>query len=121
MGGLLSLAGLALSLTTFALVIACMVRRLHDRNLSGLLVLIIFIPTIGILLLLVLCAFKGTKGYNKYGPDPWQFEHGFSSHTNFSSSQYEQQDADFTPDNEFERKLTGGADKDKDSGSPFRP
>lgn len=120
LGGLLSLAGLALSLATFALVIACMVRRLHDRNLSGLLVLVIFIPTIGLLILLVLCAFKGTYGPNKYGLDPLQFNRGSNQSYNFGSNN--EQDATFTPDNAFERKITQvDQEEDKDSGSYWKP
>jgi uncharacterized membrane protein YhaH (DUF805 family) len=53
--------------------IAVQVRRLHDQNLSGWLVLIGYIPIVnyigGIVLLVFMCL-PGTKGPNKYGPDP---------------------------------------------------
>lgn len=49
---------------------AVQVRRLHDQEKSGWLVLINFIPYLGPFLLLVLMLIPGTKGDNQYGPDP---------------------------------------------------
>ncbi len=45
------------------------IRRLHDKNLTGWLYLIQFIP-FGPFVLLVLYILEGTKGPNKYGEDP---------------------------------------------------
>lgn len=43
-------------------------RRLHDRNKSGWLILISFIPLIGGLILLLMCVPEGDKNENKFGP-----------------------------------------------------
>jgi adenine-specific DNA-methyltransferase len=50
--------------------IAVAVRRLHDTDKSGLLVLLWFIPLVGWLIVLILCALEGTRGPNRFGPDP---------------------------------------------------
>lgn len=57
--------------------IALMVRRLHDRNMSGWFLLLFFvlymIPLVNFLVLIgfiVLMCLEGTRGPNKYGPDP---------------------------------------------------
>jgi uncharacterized membrane protein YhaH (DUF805 family) len=51
--------------------IAVGIKRFHDRNKSGVWVLIIFVPVIGSLWYLIECGFlKGTTGPNNYGPDP---------------------------------------------------
>lgn len=57
--------------------IALAVRRLHDRNLSGWwylgFIIAWFVPylnLLAIITLIVLFAFPGTKGPNRFGPDP---------------------------------------------------
>lgn len=45
-------------------------RRLHDSNKSGWWQLIIFLPSLGILVLFVLMLLPGTKGENRFGPPP---------------------------------------------------
>ena len=50
--------------------LAVSVRRLHDINKSGWMLLIAFIPLVGAIWLLVLFATNGTTGENNYGPDP---------------------------------------------------
>jgi uncharacterized membrane protein YhaH (DUF805 family) len=50
--------------------IAVVVRRLHDQDKSGWLVLLGLIPLIGGLILLVFMCLEGTKGPNRFGPDP---------------------------------------------------
>ena len=45
-------------------------RRLHDTNRSGFFSLISFIPIIGSLVLLFFLIPEGTKGKNRFGPDP---------------------------------------------------
>ena len=61
-----------LGITLFTLVpaISAGVRRLHDTNKSGFFLLISFIPFIGGLVLLFLLIPVGTKGKNRFGPDP---------------------------------------------------
>ena len=50
--------------------IAVAIRRLHDQDKSGWLLLLVFIPILGSLALLILYCLPGTSGDNKYGPDP---------------------------------------------------
>ena len=50
--------------------IAAGVRRLHDTNKSGWLVLIGFIPIVGFIALIVLFAIAGDPQPNDYGPVP---------------------------------------------------
>lgn len=50
--------------------LAVQVRRFHDQDKSGWLVLLGFIPYIGGLILLVFMCLEGTRGPNRYGPDP---------------------------------------------------
>lgn len=65
------------ALATIIPSIAVVVRRLHDRNLTGWIYLGVivaqFIPVVGLLAsiaLLVLMVLPGTPGANKYGADP---------------------------------------------------
>ena len=46
------------------------VRRLHDTNKSGYYYLFSLIPFIGSLIVLFMMIGDGTKGKNRYGPDP---------------------------------------------------
>ncbi|MBX7042973.1 MAG: DUF805 domain-containing protein [Ignavibacteria bacterium] len=50
--------------------IAVSVRRLHDVDKSGWMLLIGLIPLIGAIWLLVLFVTEGTPGDNQYGPNP---------------------------------------------------
>lgn len=50
--------------------LAVAVRRLHDINKSGWLLLVIFIPVIGFIWLLIYFLRNGTYGPNQYGEDP---------------------------------------------------
>ena len=61
-----SLAGLALFLPGLAVSI----RRLHDLDRSGWWYLLIFIPLIGLIVLLIWYCTRGTVGPNRFGPDP---------------------------------------------------
>jgi uncharacterized membrane protein YhaH (DUF805 family) len=66
-GIVLVIVGLAATWIT----IAVGIKRFHDRNKSGVWVLIIFVPVIGSLWYLIECGFlRGTPGPNDYGPDP---------------------------------------------------
>lgn len=70
-GGMLGV-GLFLILALALLIpgLAVQVRRFHDQNLSGWMVLINLIPYLGGLVVLVFMCLPGTVGANKYGPDP---------------------------------------------------
>lgn len=50
--------------------ISVIVRRLHDGGRSGWWYWIVLIPIVGMIVLLVWLASKGTEGANRYGPDP---------------------------------------------------
>jgi uncharacterized membrane protein YhaH (DUF805 family) len=50
--------------------IAVQVRRFHDQDKSGWFVLLNFIPYIGGLIVLVFMFLEGTRGPNRFGPDP---------------------------------------------------
>ncbi|MCL2660320.1 MAG: DUF805 domain-containing protein [Acidobacteriaceae bacterium] len=49
---------------------AVSVRRLHDRGMSGWMILVGIIPFIGSFWLLILMLLEGQPGPNRYGPDP---------------------------------------------------
>ena len=50
--------------------IAAMIRRAHDLNRSGWLVLVILIPAVNVLLLAYLAAWSGTETHNRFGAPP---------------------------------------------------
>lgn len=50
--------------------LAVTVRRFHDQDKSGWLVLLNFIPYVGGLIVLIFMCLDGTQGENQYGPDP---------------------------------------------------
>jgi len=62
LSGLYSLAVLVPS-------IAVGVRRLHDRDMTGWFYLLMLVPLANIALIVIFCL-EGTRGSNKYGPDP---------------------------------------------------
>ncbi len=45
-------------------------RRLHDRNKSGVWLLLVFIPIVGAIVLFIWFLMRGTVGDNRFGPDP---------------------------------------------------
>lgn len=57
-------------LVSFIPSLAVQVRRFHDQNLTGWLVLLGLIPYVGGLVILVFMCIDGTRGPNKYGADP---------------------------------------------------
>ena len=63
---------LGITLITLIPAISAGVRRLHDTNRSGFFLLISFIPFIGGLVLLFFLIPVGTKGKNRFGPDPFK-------------------------------------------------
>ncbi len=50
--------------------LSLLVRRLHDTDRSGWWALILFVPLIGVIVLLVWLCSKGTSGVNRFGRDP---------------------------------------------------
>ena len=50
--------------------ISVSVRRLHDIGMSGLFLLVHFIPTIGTIIVVLLMLKKGDSGANAFGEDP---------------------------------------------------
>jgi uncharacterized membrane protein YhaH (DUF805 family) len=58
------------SLAVFLPSLAVAVRRLHDTDRSGWWYLLCLIPLIGIIVLIVWWASKGTAGANRFGNDP---------------------------------------------------
>lgn len=50
--------------------LAVIIRRLHDTDRSGWWFLIAFIPIVGVIVLLVFLILDGTRGENRFGPDP---------------------------------------------------
>lgn len=58
------------ALATFIPNLAVTVRRLHDQDKSGWWILIALIPLIGGIWLLILYFVEGTRGPNRFGPDP---------------------------------------------------
>ena len=66
MGWLTGLFGLAMFLPHLAVA----VRRLHDTDRSGWWLLLVFLPLIGGIVLFVFLVMGGTRGPNRFGPDP---------------------------------------------------
>ena len=58
--------GLAIMLPS----VAVGVRRLHDTDRSGWWLLLVFIPCIGVVVLILFLAQEGTSGQNRYGARP---------------------------------------------------
>ena len=50
--------------------IAVGIRRLHDTDRSGWWILLSFVPIIGAIVLIVFFVMDGTRGPNRFGPDP---------------------------------------------------
>ena len=70
-GGILgSLALPLVALVLFLPSLGVTVRRFHDQDKSGWLVLLGLIPFVGGLIVMVMMCLEGTRGPNRYGPDP---------------------------------------------------
>lgn len=63
--------------------IALTVRRLHDSDKSGWLILVGFIPAVGGIISLVFMCLESTPGDNQYGPNPYDTD-SISSSQNFN-------------------------------------
>jgi uncharacterized membrane protein YhaH (DUF805 family) len=57
-------------LATFLPALAVQIRRFHDQDRSGWMMLLALIPYVGGLVVLVFMCFDGTPGDNRFGPDP---------------------------------------------------
>lgn len=57
--------------------IAVQIRRLHDQDLSGWLILLFFIPYVGGIVAIVFMCIPGTRGPNRFGRDPYEVEDGY--------------------------------------------
>lgn len=68
--------GLLYSLAVLLPSLAVSVRRLHDIDKSGWWLLIVLVPLIGAIVLLVFAVMEGTRGSNRFGPDPKSGEDG---------------------------------------------
>jgi uncharacterized membrane protein YhaH (DUF805 family) len=64
--GILVLFGLAIFIPSLAVA----VRRFHDQDKSGWFILLSFIPYLGGLILIIFMCIDGTRGPNRFGPDP---------------------------------------------------
>jgi len=62
--------GAVFGLATLLPTLAVGGRRLHDRDMTAWWLLLWLVPVAGGLIVLVLCALKGTRGPNRFGPDP---------------------------------------------------
>jgi uncharacterized membrane protein YhaH (DUF805 family) len=75
-GGFGAMGGLSLGILivfTLAILIpalAVQVRRFHDQDKSGWFVLLNFLPYVGGIIVLVMMCLEGTRGPNRFGPDP---------------------------------------------------
>lgn len=65
-GALLVLWGLASIIPSLAV----QVRRFHDQDRSGWMILLGFIPYVGGIIVFVFMCLQGTRGPNRFGPDP---------------------------------------------------
>jgi uncharacterized membrane protein YhaH (DUF805 family) len=65
-GAILGIWGLA----SFIPSIAVQVRRFHDQDRSGWMILLGFIPYVGSLIVFIFMCLPGTRGPNRFGPDP---------------------------------------------------
>jgi uncharacterized membrane protein YhaH (DUF805 family) len=73
--GVVAIVVILYVLATIIPSLAVAVRRLHDTNQSGWMMLIGLIPVLGGIWLLMSMVEEGDKGDNKYGPDPKRITH----------------------------------------------
>ncbi|MBG6027382.1 MULTISPECIES: DUF805 domain-containing protein [Proteus] len=73
MSSLGSIAGIIIGIYSLAIIIpslAVTIRRFHDQDKSGWMFLLAFIPAVGGLIVFVFMCLEGTRGDNRFGPDP---------------------------------------------------
>jgi uncharacterized membrane protein YhaH (DUF805 family) len=64
-----SLGFLASALASVWMTVATAIKRLHDMNLPGAVVLCLFVPAVSVIAFLVLCLWPGTTGPNGHGDE----------------------------------------------------
>ena len=72
-GPLFWIGGIAViiwGLASFIPSLAVQVRRFHDQDRSGWMMLLGLIPYLGTFIVLIFMCLEGTRGPNRYGPDP---------------------------------------------------
>jgi uncharacterized membrane protein YhaH (DUF805 family) len=62
--------GMLWALFVFIPNLAVTIRRLHDQDKSGWFILLGLIPIVGPFIVLVFYFIEGTRGPNRFGPDP---------------------------------------------------
>ena len=67
---LLIVTALLLVPTEYLALWAVGVRRLHDANMSGFMLLVVFVPLVGLITVAILLAKAGDPHANAYGPAP---------------------------------------------------
>jgi len=70
LGGTAMIVLVIFALAVFIPALAVQVRRFHDQDKSGWFVLLNLIPYLGGIIVLVMMCLEGTKGSNRFGPDP---------------------------------------------------
>ena len=70
LGVIFTIVSVLFSLAILVPSIAVSIRRLHDTNRTGWMLLLCLIPIVGALIVLYFCILEGTAGDNQYGPDP---------------------------------------------------
>ena len=70
LGGMFMLLFAVFALGSLIPSLAVTVRRLHDTDKSGWMILLGLIPLVGSIILLVFYCTEGTRGPNRFGPDP---------------------------------------------------
>ncbi len=68
--GIVGMILLVYALAVFIPSLAVTIRRFHDQDKSGWFILLGLIPFVGGIILLVFMCLEGTRGDNRYGPDP---------------------------------------------------
>ena len=76
LGGAMAIPILLFVAAIFIPSLAVQVRRFHDQDKSGWMVLLGLIPFVGGVILLVFMCLEGTAGPNRFGPDPKANERG---------------------------------------------
>ncbi len=75
LGGTGLIVFLLLALAVLIPSVAVTVRRFHDLDKSGWFYLLNFIPYVGPIIVFVMMCLEGTRGPNRFGPDPKAAEH----------------------------------------------
>jgi uncharacterized membrane protein YhaH (DUF805 family) len=65
------LSSVAMIVATLCAATTVAVKRLHDRNRSGWFLWLYFVPIVGVIVLLEIGFLRGTRGPNRFGPDPF--------------------------------------------------